>query len=105
MPFWSKLFSPLFSLSLSFIFSLDRSQSGLQVWKGLWIELEVAHRFLPVVVEQQVAHVLGGLLGHDLLDVLGQPRVGKVGESWDLKYVGRLWRIRATDRKKRVIMT
>ena len=72
------------SLSLSFIFSLDRSLSGLQVWKGLWIELEVAHRFLPVVVEQQVAHVLGGLLGHDLLDVLGQPRVGKVGEGWDL---------------------
>ena len=74
--------SPVFSLS--FIFSLDRSQSGLQVGKGLWIELEVAHRLLPVVVEQQVAHVLGGLLGHDLLDVLGQTRVGKVGEGWDL---------------------
>ena len=41
-----------------------------------------------MVVEEKVAAVLIGfrlVFGHDLLDVLGQSRVGEVGESWDLR--------------------
>jgi hypothetical protein len=62
--------------------------SFVWIWKFFFLELEVSHPFLPVIVEEEVSVgviLLALLLGtHDLLDVPLQSFVRKGFIRWNL---------------------